>query len=384
MNIKDYECIIHLSHNDLDGYSCQYLTKQLKDINTKYFNTSYFDVSKNLNLIFNDLLNVEFYKDKKTLVLITDVNLDQKTEEKIIDFKNGNQNLNFDLLVIDHHKTGLDVANRNKDWYKLDTSRCATYLVGQWIIDNFDISESKKKYIEFIMDFVDSHDRWLEDHKFHHKANLVSGFLFNKLEYPEIFRGYQREHFFYFLRESFRYFSDENNNIYDFENNQTQLLLSFLKDKLDKDFYENKNICYDHKLFKYFTNIYLNQKTDTFEVKYDENTNYKFKLFYELDSNVYQYLSHYYLNDNSDKIDFMLNMKSKGSMSFRSKGDIDVGGLANKYFNGGGHTNAAGGSIPLEKDVRLRSLSDVIELLKTQVNIINLEEIESEIKQLDI
>jgi len=30
--------------------------------------------------------------------------------------------------------------------------------------------------------------------------------------------------------------------------------------------------------------------------------------------------------------------------SFRSKGDFDVNTFARKYFNGGGHFNAAGGS----------------------------------------
>ena len=38
-------------------------------------------------------------------------------------------------------------------------------------------------------------------------------------------------------------------------------------------------------------------------------------------------------------------------MSFRSKGDFDVNSFARKYFNGGGHINAAGGasSLSLEK-----------------------------------
>jgi phosphoesterase RecJ-like protein len=40
-------------------------------------------------------------------------------------------------------------------------------------------------------------------------------------------------------------------------------------------------------------------------------------------------------------------------MSFRSKGDIDVNLFARKYFNGGGHLNAAGGmsELSLEETV---------------------------------
>lgn len=29
MNLNDYSKIVHLSHNDLDGYGCQYLTNLL-------------------------------------------------------------------------------------------------------------------------------------------------------------------------------------------------------------------------------------------------------------------------------------------------------------------------------------------------------------------
>ena len=40
-------------------------------------------------------------------------------------------------------------------------------------------------------------------------------------------------------------------------------------------------------------------------------------------------------------------------MSFRSKGTFDVNQFAKKYFNGGGHVNAAGGvsQFPLEETV---------------------------------
>ncbi len=70
--------------------------------------------------------------------------------------------MDFDYLVIDHHKTGLEVSLQNKDWYELDVSICATCLVGQWILDNFDLGiKNKIEVVQFIMEFVDSHDKWL-------------------------------------------------------------------------------------------------------------------------------------------------------------------------------------------------------------------------------
>ena len=49
----------------------------------------------------------------------------------------------------------------------------------------------------------------------------------------------------------------------------------------------------------------------------------------------------------------LIENKQEGiiKMSFRSKGDFDVNQFARKYFNGGGHINAAGGAsyVSLEK-----------------------------------
>jgi phosphoesterase RecJ-like protein len=56
---------------------------------------------------------------------------------------------------------------------------------------------------------------------------------------------------------------------------------------------------------------------------------------------------------------FMTEQEDKVKMSFRSKGDFDVNQLARKYFEGGGHKNAAGGVSydGLEKTLqKLRSL----------------------------
>jgi len=48
---------------------------------------------------------------------------------------------------------------------------------------------------------------------------------------------------------------------------------------------------------------------------------------------------------------------NKLRMSFRSKGDFSVNELSRKYFNGGGHRNAAGGKSSEKMD-------DLIERIK--------------------
>jgi phosphoesterase RecJ-like protein len=53
----------------------------------------------------------------------------------------------------------------------------------------------------------------------------------------------------------------------------------------------------------------------------------------------------------------VLEQPSIIKISLRSKGDISVQEIAQKYFNGGGHKNAAGGGV-------YASLQDIIEKVK--------------------
>ena len=55
-------------------------------------------------------------------------------------------------------------------------------------------------------------------------------------------------------------------------------------------------------------------------------------------------LANLFLTQNSE-FDFFLDLGSGGTVSFRANGNCDVSAVAKKYFNGGGHKNAAGGKI---------------------------------------
>lgn len=107
----NFDKVWHLSHIDLDGYSCQLVTKQIfKDI--EFFNSNYGEeIEERLNQIVNKIRESNL---KKHLILITDLNLSIKEceflEEKI-NFLNY-EDKNIELLLLDHHKTGMDVANQ--------------------------------------------------------------------------------------------------------------------------------------------------------------------------------------------------------------------------------------------------------------------------------
>ena len=49
-------------------------------------------------------------------------------------------------------------------------------------------------------------------------------------------------------------------------------------------------------------------------------------------------------------------------LSFRSKGDFSVHELARAHFNGGGHTNAAGGTLECSIEEAIQKLLDVLPL----------------------
>jgi phosphoesterase RecJ-like protein len=54
--------------------------------------------------------------------------------------------------------------------------------------------------------------------------------------------------------------------------------------------------------------------------------------------------------------------------SFRSKGDFSVHEVAQKHFNGGGHTNAAGGTLNCSMEAALAKLHGVLPEYKELLN----------------
>ncbi len=59
-------------------------------------------------------------------------------------------------------------------------------------------------------------------------------------------------------------------------------------------------------------------------------------------------------------------------ISFRSKGNFNVNCLARKYFNGGGHENAAGGNSGLNMEATIRYFTDTIQHYKNELQEVNL------------
>lgn len=88
----------------------------------------------------------------------------------------------------------------------------------------------------------------------------------------------------------------------------------------------------------------------------------------------------YQVGDTEGVVNFPLSMKKiKMSVliterqgvirfSFRSKGNFSVHELANKHFNGGGHTNAAGGTLTCSLESALKTIHEVLPEYKEKLN----------------
>ena len=88
----------------------------------------------------------------------------------------------------------------------------------------------------------------------------------------------------------------------------------------------------------------------------------------------------YQVGDTEGVVNFPLSMKKikmavlvterqdQIRLSFRSKGDFSVHELANKHFKGGGHTNAAGGTLTCSFEEAVAQLKSVLPEYKEMLN----------------
>jgi len=325
--------LYHLSHNDLDGYGCQYMTTSVFKKNYCY-NTNYNEVNENLNLIFSELLK---NKNKKYLLMITDVNLTIENATKLNNFVRGNKNIDVKIVLLDHHISGKDVAEKYS-WYYLDKTRCATRLTYEWLLNNNLLNEKQIKIFNYFSSVVNTQDIWLENDVLFNKGVFLSNVVFNFLKYPEILIDFKRNHIFHMITNVLKLFN-KNKTIEFIETKLYSIAKTFLNKKIESLYYDNKDIEFKVKLARHFYLLYLahiNQNVEIIEIE-----GKKGKFLFSFDSNSFQYVSNYYLHEQND-IDFMCHVSSDLKMSLRSRNDTDVSYIAKKYFLGGGHKNASG------------------------------------------
>lgn len=318
--------IYHLSHTDLDGYSCQLVMAQTPHTMISY-NANYgAEVMDRLEQI------VEAIKKGKcaATILISDLNL-YPEEAKWLNNEVNRLNENgwtIEITLLDHHGSGKETAAQYP-WYFLDTERCATKIVYDYAREHYDLESGG--WLEAFVSVVNAVDLW--------KQNEADDF-----EYGKVCMRLVSE-------------TRELNRVM-FANEDREYKLALLEQAARMRFEPGTNIALDealHKMKKGFFKDGVDDTLDNLSTKYivallgtkrSEMTIYykgwRGFLSYSLGNT--SIVGNGFLTTFPD-YDFIVDVSTRGTMSLRGHDKVDVAMMAGEWAGGGGHPNAAGGRI---------------------------------------
>ena len=320
--------LYHISHTDLDGYGCQFISKKVFD-DVVFYNANY---GLEVKLFIQDALQKIEQEDKTTdiFLLITDLNLSvdetKNLDSHISRLINGGYNIKLQLL--DHHGTGKKSADRF-DWYFLDTSRSATKITYDYFYKHY---QEFHKYCDEdfnqLIKAINAVDIWLEDDELFEFGKVCMSIISKSYEINTLlFSNKSREYKFFLLEKAMKFVNQPNGHI----------LLDEAIYHLKKEFLNitDKNDTIDNLSSSYLVDA-LEDKKDEFTVYYNDK---KGLLTYTL-GNI-SIPANLFLKSNPS-FDFFIDISRRGKAGFRANNKLDVSLLAQKLANGGGHPNASG------------------------------------------
>lgn len=333
--------IFHLSHTDLDGYGCQFVTKHYFE-NIKFYNSNYGkEIDERLNQIMND---IEVIDAEINVILITDLNLSieqsKNFEDKLSDIKKPTR-----LLLLDHHQSGAD-CEKAYPWYFLDSSRCATKIT----YDFFSEIYGKNENIEHLINVINAVDIWKNEDSDFELGKVFLGMIATSRELNRImFNEENTKYMFSILDQSMKFLKIKDSHII-LEDNIHAIKKSFFKQNEQNDTLSN--------LVSDYNVLLLSNLKDKMSINYK---GYKGILTFNI-GNV-SVIGNDFLVKNPD-YDFFMDVTSRKTVSFRSNGKVNVNKIAKELANGGGHVNASGGSLTNFRD------SFLYEIIKEQVDLL--------------
>ncbi|MDA3907529.1 MAG: phosphoesterase [Sulfurimonas sp.] len=318
--------IYHLSHIDLDGYSCQ-LVMRYTPYKKFNYNANYgAEVKQKLELI------LEKINKSKTasLILITDLNLTFDESRWLNnEVKKMNENKkDVTITLLDHHGSGEDSAKKY-EWYYLDVSRCATKITYDYVVENFEFDEPS--WMNKFVNVVNAVDLWKQEEVDNFEYGKVCMRLvtetreLNKVMFADIDNNYKLS----LLLEATKYINEEN----------APIVLDEKIHLIKKEFFrEDKNDTLDNLATKYIVKL-LGQARDEKTIYYK---GYRGYLSYGVGNTSIVgngFLLAY------PEYDFIVDVSFRGAMSLRANNQVSVAQISKEWANGGGHPNAAGGRI---------------------------------------
>ncbi len=320
----------HLSHTDMDGYGCQFISKKIFP-KGNFYNANYgLEVKIYLKQIVNSIR--ELPKEEPSLFLITDLNLSTDESKQLNnDINSLNENgHNIQLQLLDHHGTGSKSAKRY-EWYYLDTSRCATKITYDYFLKNYEeFSTLCEDDFDKLVQAINAADIWLENNELFEYGKVCMTMIAKAYEVNNsLFPKQSREYKFFLLSKALEHIAHEDGYVILDENiyhHKKEFLNNF-----------NKNDSLDNLSSKFLVEL-LKDKKEELSVYYKEH---KGLLTYGLGS--ISIPANAFLKANKD-FDFFIDVGKRGRASLRADNNLDVSMLAQKLGNGGGHPNASGAS----------------------------------------
>ncbi|MDD3505548.1 MAG: phosphoesterase, partial [Sulfurimonas sp.] len=318
--------IHHMSHTDLDGYSCQLIMKYTPYTLFNY-NANYgAEVKQTLELV---LQNIKA-EDKSATILITDLNLNAD-EAKWLNSEVTKLNENkkdITLLLLDHHATGEESANKY-DWYFLDTATCATKITYDYVKKHFEFDEPK--WMEQFVNIVNAVDLW----KMNERENFEYGKVCMRLisETRELnkimFAKQDNEYKLDLLLEAVKYIGKEN----------APIVLDESLHMIKKNFFKKDH---DNTLDNLVTEYVVKLLG---EAKGEKTIYYKgYRGFLSYGVGNTSIIGNGFLLAYPE-YDFIVDISYRGTLSIRANNGVNVALISKEWTGGGGHPNAAGGRI---------------------------------------
>jgi oligoribonuclease NrnB/cAMP/cGMP phosphodiesterase (DHH superfamily) len=318
--------IHHLSHIDLDGYSCQLVMKY-----TPYklfnYNANYgAEVKQKLELI---LENIKKDRDS-ALILITDLNLTNDESRWLhseVRAMSDNKK-DIKLTLLDHHGSG-ESSSFKYEWYYLDTSRCATKITYDYAKEHFELDEPE--WMNKFVNIVNAVDLWKQEEVANFEYGKVCMRLvnetreLNKVMFAEIDNNYKLS----LLLEATKYIDVQN----------APIVLDEKIHLIKKEFFkEDKNDTLDNLATKYIVKLLGDARAE----KTIYYKGYRGFLSYGVGNT--SIIGNGFLLAYPE-YDFIVDVSYRGTMSLRANNQVSVSQISKEWANGGGHPNAAGGRI---------------------------------------
>ena len=323
--------VYHLSHIDLDGYGCQYLSQQCFETIDCY-NANYGpEVPARLGEIVKKIEQDKFIHGDaiESLILITDLNLTTKEgnwiEKEAI-------RIGAKLQLLDHHATGASAAERFA-WYKLDTTRCATLITYDWLQMHY--AFDKENTLARIVKAINAIDIWLSDDELFEYGKVMLGMISGAREIGRILFPAQDRAFKLSMIDAAKNLVDEEDAPIKLDDALHQTKKAFFK--------QEKNDTKDNLVANYVTDL-LTADKQRLTITYK---GHKGILGYNVGNA--SIIGNASMVANEDYA-FYMDVNFRGNFSLRSNNKLDVSAMAARIGNGGGHVNASGGKIEGYKD----------------------------------